>query len=441
MAEFVQEFQDDVWEDASVEILENMHIQDIGTILSRVLPDEAMRILQMLPRKRWVEVFPYIALARQTELLELLRVKDGRYILTHLYPDDRTALLEQLTPEQLESFLRLMSTEDVKLALKQLGYPDESVGRLMNTHFVAVKAHWTLKHALEYIRAHSLRGETVNTIFVIDRERRLKDAIELRDFLLGDLSDRVESIMEDSAISIGASEDREEAVRLIKHYDIEVLPVVDHHQVLLGIVTVDDVLDVAEQEATEDFHKMGSVGVLDLSLSDASPALLYRKRVGWLVLLTFVNIFSGAGIAYFEATIEAVIVLVFFLPLIVASSGNAGAQSATLMVRALATGDVQSRDWLRMWGKELLVSVGLGVTMALAISWIGVWRGGADVGLVVALAMFCVVIMGSMVGMLLPFILSRFKLDPATASAPLITSIADVVGIIIYFTIATTFLL
>ncbi|MGH8588961.1 MAG: magnesium transporter, partial [Gammaproteobacteria bacterium] len=209
---------------------------------------------------------------------------------------------------------------------------------------------------------------------------------------------------------------------------------------LVGIVTYDDALDVVEAEATEDFHKGATVGKLDGSVREAALNLLYRKRVFWLVLLVFGNLFSGAGIAYFEDTITAYVGLVFFLPLLVGSAGNAGSQASTLMVRALATGDVMLKDWGRMLGRELVVAAALGLTMAIAVYGVGVMRGGAELALVVALAMLFAVMTGGLIGVSLPFMLSRFKLDPATASAPLVTTIADVTGVVIYFSIASIYL-
>ncbi|MFU8822242.1 MAG: magnesium transporter, partial [Gammaproteobacteria bacterium] len=199
-------------------------------------------------------------------------------------------------------------------------------------------------------------------------------------------------------------------------------------------------MDVIQEEATEDFHKVGTVGKLDSSVRDASIGLLYRKRIGWLVLLVFGNLLSGAGIHYYEDTIAAVVALVFFLPLLIGSSGNAGSQAATLMVRALATGDVMLKDWGKMLGREILIAILLGLTMALAVSSIGWYRGGPGVALAVALTMVLVVLVGSLIGMSLPFVLSRFKLDPATASAPLVATLADASGVFIYFAVATAIL-
>jgi len=200
------------------------------------------------------------------------------------------------------------------------------------------------------------------------------------------------------------------------------------------------VLDVAQQEATEDFHKAGSVGPIFTSIRHASVGFLFRRRIGWLVVLVFVNIFSGAGIAYFEDTIAATVSLVVFLPLLIASAGNAGAQAATLVVRAMATGDVGLRDWFELLSKELLVASALGGVMALAVSSLGLYRGGSEVAVVVSVTMVIVVVVGSLIGLSLPFLLDRFKLDPATASTPLVTSIADIAGVLIYFSIASWYL-
>ncbi len=434
--------QREAWDELP-EQFDKLHVQDISEVLSGFDPVQVKAAFDVLPRELWPGVFAYLGPESQYALLQSLEedAEEGRFLLGSLLPDDRTALLESLSEEAVERLLRLLSPEDMKQALKQLGYPENSAGRLMTTEFVTIRPEWTLQRALDHVRTRGESEDTINTLYVTDNRGRLMGTVGLKRLVLNPKDEPVENLVSDSAIvSITASEDRAEAARMIQHYDITALPVVDKTGVLLGVVTVDDVMDVVEQENTEDFHKIGGMGAMQLSLREARPSLLYRKRVGWLVLLVFMNIFGGAGIAYFEETIEAVIALVFFLPLIVDSGGNAGSQSATLMVRALATGDVRMKDWLRLWGKELAVATGLGVTMAVAVWGIGLWRGGAEVAMVVSLAMVMVVIVGSMIGMLLPFLLTRMNLDPATASAPLITSIADICGILIYFSIATVLL-
>lgn len=422
------------------ETLDKMAVQDIAEAMSELDAEDKRKLFDLLPTERQTDTFSYLGERHQRELIDALPTEIARRILHELLPDDRTAFLESLGPEELESQLKLLGPEELKQTLKLLGYPEESIGRLMTPRFVAVRPSWPVARALDHIRHEANRGETVNFIFVTDDRGRLLDAIKLKDFILARQDAKVESLMDEEYYSVQASADREEAVQVIQRYDINTLAVTDKTGVLLGIVTVDDIMDVAEEETTEDFHKLGAAGVLNISLREARPSLLYRKRVGWLLILVFMNLFGGAAIAHFEETIEAVLVLVLFMPLIIDSGGNAGSQSATLMVRALATGDVQMRDWFKLLAKELGVAVALGLTMGLAVSTIGLWRGGPEIATVVALAMVCVVTFGSMIGMLLPFVLTRLKLDPATASAPLITSIADIGGIIIYFTIATALL-
>lgn len=415
------------------------HVQDIAEALADFEPNMVLEVLAMLPVDERPEVFAYLSTSQQYQILNAADDDIGIPFLRALPADDRTALLESLKPEQLQEILRLLAPAEVRRAMEQLGYPEQSAGRLMNTDFVTVRPNWSLARALDHVRRQGHQGDGVNTLYVTDHRGRLQGTISLKRLVLEAPDKEVMSLISGPAVTIDASEDRSEAARTIQHYDITALPVVDANGVLLGAVTVDDVMDVVEEEATEDFHKLGAVSS-GLSLRDAHPFMLYRKRIGWLLMLVFVNILSGAGIALFESTIEQVIALVFFLPLIIGSGGNAGSQSATLMVRALAIGDVNARDWLSLWGRELAVAAALGLTMGGAIYGIGLWRGGSEVALVVSMSMVIVVTFGSMIGMVLPMLLNRFGFDPATASAPLISSIADICGILIYFSIATVVL-
>jgi magnesium transporter len=435
----IRQVQQEAWDDIS-ELLDRMHVQDIADALGDFPSTAVIRALESSPRERWAAILAYLEPPAQHALLLEMDPDDTQLVLAGLLPDDLTALLESLDQPAMEQLLQLLPQLQVQRALKQLGYPEQSAGRLMNTRFVTIRAHWSAAEALDHVRRRGETEDTINTLYVTDDRRRLLGTVGLKRLVLNPQDTLVEQLIGGQLIAVQAGADREEAARLIQRYDITALPVVDSEGRLLGVVTVDDVLDVVEEENTEDFHKLGAVGAMTYSLREARPSLLYRKRVGWLVLLVFMNLFGGAGIAYFEDTITATIALVFFLPLIVDSGGNAGAQSATLMVRALATGDVQLRHWFALWSKELGVATALGVTMAVAVWSIGLWRGGMEVAWVVSLSMVLVVVVGSMIGMLLPFILTRVKLDPATASAPLITSIADISGILIYFTVATVML-
>ncbi|MCG5496716.1 magnesium transporter [Ectothiorhodospira haloalkaliphila] len=420
--------------------LDDMRIQDIAHILMDLEPEPRRQVFRLLPPGRRVDVFSYLDTHHQFQLIEQVSTDEGRYILSEMLPDDLTALLEDLDKEDVRRLLRLLPFRSIRRALTLLDYPEDSCGRLMTTSVVSVRPEWTMAQSLNHLRTQAERGETVNLVYVTDDEGVLKGVLALKHFLKQRTDTPVSELMTSNVVFIDAHKPQEEALHTMRHYDLPALPVVDDDGELLGIITVDDVLDVEEEETTEDFQKMGSLGALNLSLRNARPSLLYRKRVGWLLILVAVNIVGGFVIAGYEEAIEALVVLVFFLPLIIDSGGNAGTQSSTLMVRSLATGDVKPRDWLRLWGKELVVAMALGLTMAAAVSGLGLWRGGGEIAMLVAVAMLLVVMVGSMVGMILPFLLARLKLDPATASAPLVTSIADVAGIMIYFGLAAAML-
>ena len=420
---------------------ESLRVQDIALLLSELETEAPFDTLfGLLDGDRQVRTFAYLDLALQPQILAALSPERRRAIVGELDSDDRAALIDELSEPQAEQLIAQLPAEEREDTRELLAYDEQSIGRLMNTDFVSVRPYWTIAEALQHIRAANENGEWVNRIYVTQPEGKLLDSLPLRNFILGGLEQPVRTLMKREAISVRPEADREEAVRLIQRYDLEALPVVDGDGVLLGTVTVDDVMDVAQEETTEDFHKMGSVGSVELSVRDASTWYMFRKRAPWLLMLVFANIFSGAALAYYEATISAAIVLLFFLPLLIGSAGNAGSQSSTLMVRALATGDVSLRDWFSLLLKEFAVALALGLALALAVAGLGVMRGGPLVGLTVALTMVVAVMAGSLVGMSLPFAFSRLKLDPATASTPLITCIADIAGIVIYFAIATAIL-
>jgi len=361
-------------------------------------------------------------------------------VLRSLTPDDRTALFEELPAQVTQRLLGLLSDADRQKALQLLSYPEDSVGRLMTDRYVKVRPEWTVAETIHFIRQHGTDSETIAMVYITDDKGRLVDDLRLRKLILADPSTRVVDLLDGQFVALSSRQDREEAVQMFKKYDLYAMPVIDADGVLLGIVTVDDILDVAEEESTEDFHKLGTVNPLEMSLREATAGLLFRKRIGWLLGLVAVNIVAGMGIALFESTILAVVALVFFLPLLVDSGGNAGAQSSTLVVRAMATGEIGRDDWWRLFSREVSVSAIIGFTMAAATFLLGLWRGGLTVAIVVAISMVAVVMSSSLMGLLLPMVLNKLKLDPATASAPLVTSLADIVGVLIYLSIARAML-
>jgi magnesium transporter len=414
-----------------------MRAPDIADLVRVTEMPGRMLLFRCLPRKLAADVLSHFAGEDRDELLAELTGEETRNLLVHLRPDDRTELLEELPGEVTRRLLNLLSPEDLIEARRLLGYPEESVGRLMTPDYVAVHPEWTAGLALEHIRKMGRDSETINTVYVTDTGWKLIGALSLRQIVFAKREQLVKDLMTYPAISLSAFGDREEASRTMDRYDLFVLPVLDSDGVLVGIVTGDDVFEVAREEATEDFHKGAAVKPLKTSFKEASALLLVRNRIGWLMVLVLVDMMSAGVMARFEDIIAKVIPLCFFLPLLVGCSGNAGSQSSTLVVRELALGEVDSRDWARLLVKEMAISASLGLTIAAAVLGPGVLRGGSGVGGVVALSAVVIVTLGGVVGVGTPFLLSKLGFDPATSSSPLITSIADIVGVFIYFSIAT----
>ncbi len=418
-----------------------LHTADLAHYLSELPSGEAAHALTALPVGRQAEVLGYVPLHYQLALVKELGAKRLGPIMNLMSHDDRADLLKALPEDFRYDVLHSMAKAEREDIIMLGSYPEGSAGSIMTSDYAVLYPELTAWDSVASLRAEAPEKETIDRAFVVDPGRRLMGTVKFQALVFAKPGTLVRELMEGLTHAVRADDSAEHAARQIARYDIPALPVVDGENRLVGIITHDDAMDVLQAEATEDFHKAGTIGKLPGNVRTASPWLLYRKRVVWLVLLVFGNIFSGAGIAYFEETIAAFVTLVFFLPLLIDSSGNAGSQAATLMIRALATGDVEARDWGRMLGREFLTALALGVTMAAAVSLIGFARGGPEIALVVSLAMMAVVVIGSVFGMSLPFLLSRLKMDPAAASTPLITSVADVLGIIIYFFIANAFLM
>lgn len=416
--------------------LADWYPSDVAELLLDMDKSDRVLLYRAIPRHIAADVFANLEPDYQNALLTELTDQETRQLLADMSPDDRTDLLEELPAEVTRELLGFLSIEDLKEARWLMGYPEESVGRLMTPDYVAIRPDWTIRQALEHIRKTGRDSETVNMIYVVDENGRLLDDLKLRWIILADPDDNVESVMNRFIISLSAFDDREEAARKMKLYDLVALPVVDSDGSLLGIVTIDDVLDVAEEEATEDIQKAASVSPLRMSYQSASVFTLYKKRIIWLTSLIFVNLLSSGVIHAYQETLAAVITLAFFIPLLIGTGGNTGSQSATLMIRALVTGEVRLNQWAKTVLKELSVGAALGLSLGVFSSVLGFARGGWEIALVVGLTMILIVLVANLIGMTLPFILARLKLDPAAASSPLVATIVDAFGLLIYFTIA-----
>ncbi|MEK6644405.1 MAG: magnesium transporter [Planctomycetota bacterium] len=435
------------------EALADLPPEDIADLFSDLPPEHVAVIFRILPRDKATHVFAHLPVESQESALKALGQEQVAAVLNDMAPDDRTALLEEMPGEASQRLINLLSPEERKVAVKLLGYPEESIGRRMTPDYVAMRSDWTISHVFSHLRQVGKEKESLNVIYVTDEKGHLIDDIRLRDIVVADLNKTVTDIMDGNYVFLRAHDDQEEAVRAFKKYDRSVLPVVDSDNILVGIVTVDDVLDVAEQEETEDVHKMAAVAVLDEPYIDATTLTMVRKRAPWLLLLFGGEMLTITAMHRFEATLEKSVILAAFIPLIISSGGNSGSQAASLVIRALALGELKLSDWWRVMKRELASGLMfgsiLGVTAFMVAYGYGVYRGSqgevhnsgpAILAFVVGTSLVGVVLFGTIVGSMLPILLKRLGLDPAVSSTPFVATLVDVTGLIIYFTMAIVIL-
>ncbi len=434
------------WRDIKTSLLK-LPVQDIAEIIKNLNLNERIIVFRLIPKNIQADVFAELDFNIQEELINNFTDIQLKKIITELDPDDRTELFETLPGILLQKLLNLLPEKERKEALKLLGFPENSVGRLMTPDYVAIRPDYTVKKVLSHIRNYGIDAETINIIYVVDNNWRLIDEIPLRKIILNSPNKKIKSLMDYNVISINAYNDQEEAIKIMKKYDLISLPVVDEDGILIGIVTIDDILDVIEEENTEDFAKVSAIKTEKIGadflthLKDISLTKLYKSRVTWLLALLIMDLITGGIIQSFEQTIAKYVVLVTFLPVLVDTAGNAGSQSATLIIRAMAVGDIVMKDWLFLLGREFIISLALGITMGIGISIMGFVRSKSIlITEVVIITMIVNVMVGSIIGVLLPFLFTKFKKDPASASTPLITTFADIIGTGIYLSIAYLFL-
>ncbi len=435
------------------EALADLPAAEVADLFSDLEPDRVAVIFRILPRDKATDVFEYLPVELQETVLRAMGQEQVAAVLNEMDPDDRTALLEEMPGEVAQRLISLLSPEERRIAVKLLGYPEESIGRRMTPDYVAVRKDWSVSHVFSHLRQVGKDKETLNIIFVTDERGHLVDDIRLRDLVLADPNDTVSDLMDGHYVCLRAYDDQEEAVRAFKKYDRTAIPVVDSSNVLVGIVTVDDVLDVAEQEETEDVHKMAAVQVLNEPYLDVTAMTMVRKRVPWLFLLFCGEMLTITAMHRFEATLEAVVILALFIPLIISSGGNSGSQAASLVIRAIALGELTLSDWWRVLRRELASGIMFGSILgasAFIVAFLYAFYGApADepvhryaflIGLVVGTGLVGVVLFGTVAGSMLPIILKRLGFDPAVSSTPFVATLVDVTGVLIYFTTAVLIL-
>ncbi|RIK66773.1 MAG: magnesium transporter [Planctomycetota bacterium] len=422
---------------------------EVADLFADLPPEQVAVVFRILPREKATSVFEYLPVELQESVLRALGQEQVAAVLNEMAPDDRTALLEEMPGEAAQRLIGLLSPEERRVAVKLLGYPEESIGRRMTPDYVAVRKDWSISHVFSHLRQVGRAKETLNVVFVTDERGHLLDDIRLRDLVLADPNERVSDIMDGHYFYLRAHDDQEVAVRAFKKYDRSALPVVDSSNVLVGILTVDDVLDVAEQEETEDVQKMAAVQVLDEPYLDVTAMTMVRKRAPWLFLLFCGEMLTITAMHNFESTLERVVILAAFIPLIISSGGNSGSQAASLVIRALAIGELTLADWWRVMRRELASGLMfgsiLGLSAFVAAYALGLYRvskgqappdGTLLVAFVVGTALVGVVLFGTLTGSMLPILLKRLGFDPAVSSTPFVATLVDVTGILIYFATA-----
>ena len=428
------------------QVLTDVPPADIAEMLLELDGKIAVVVFRLLKKDIAADVFAYLPTNKGVELLELFSKQQLSDVMDNLEPDEQVALMEELPGHLTQRVVNSMTDEDKKQIRKLLGYPEESIGRLMTPRYVRVKTDWTIERSMRHIRKYAEVAETLNRIYVVDDKEYLIDDLRLTELILADPDETIESLMDRSFETLMAHDDQEEAVKMFAKYDRVALPVVDSDGILVGIVTVDDVIDVAEEEITEDMQKMAGMDALDKYYSQTPVFEMVKKRLGWLIVLFVGQIITALTMSGYEYVLKEIVLLSYFVPLLISSGGNSGSQAATLIIRALATDDIKSDSWksifVREMGSGLLLGTLLGVMgFATLISW-GIIEGDPmDIVLVmkavvVGLSLLLIVVFGNIIGAMLPFILSKIGLDPAVTSAPFVATLVDVGGIIIYFSIA-----
>jgi magnesium transporter len=422
---------------------------EIADVIEDLTPEDRAIVFRLLPRDRATDTFEYLGIEAQQELLRSLGQTEVAAIINDMAPDDRTNLLEDLPGPITKQLISLLSPQERTMALKLLGYPEHSIGRLMTPDYIAVHEDWSVEEVLDFIRNHAKENENLQMVYVIDYRARLIDDIKTSKFLVAQTNEKVENLMDQSFVSLAANDDQEKAIEVFRKYDREALPVTDDEGHLLGVVTVDDVLDVVEEEATEDIQKIGGTEALDEPYMEIAMSRLVKKRAGWLVILFIGEMFTATAMGFFEDEISRAVVLSLFLPLIISSGGNTGSQASTLVIRAMALGEITLKDWWRIMRRELVAGILLGFILGtIGFLRISAWSVFSNIygphwfliAMTIFGALMGVVVWGTFVGSMLPLLLRRLGFDPAASSAPFVATLVDVTGLVIYFTVASAIL-
>jgi magnesium transporter len=432
------------------DVLKDIPPVDVADLLEDLDEETTLIVFRLLPKNKTARTFSYLSKSKSIELIQRFNSNQIKEVLSRMSPDDRASFVDNLSGNLIQRVLNTMDPSDLEEVKILLGYPENSVGRLMTMKYVRIKSYWTVERSMQHIRKWGSSAETINVIYVVDENEKLIDDLKLQQLILNPPTATIQSIMDYSFTALNVDDDQEEAVKALTKYDRVALPVIDPNGILVGLVTADDVFDVAEEETTEDMQLMAGMEALDTNYSESSISEMIKKRIGWLLVLFVGQILTATALGAFQSILKSVVLLSLFIPMILSSGGNSGSQAATLIIRALSTDDIYLKEWIKVLKRELLSGLILGLLVGCSgfiiitvwaflggISFNHVWWFSATA---VALSLISVVLFGNLLGSMMPFFLSRLGLDPAVTSGPFVSTISDVTGILIYFSIAITIL-
>ncbi|MBC7848577.1 MAG: magnesium transporter [Chitinophagaceae bacterium] len=427
------------------EFLNDQNISDVAELINE-FPEYEHQIVGNMSVHRAAKVFKILDLPAQKNIIQELPPNKTAELLNELPADDRTAFLEELPSEVVKELIKLLDPEERKITLALLGYPESSVGRLMTPDYIAVQIDWTLQEVLEHIREVGKNSETIDVIYVVNDKGEFVDDIRIREIILANPDKVVGEVIDNRFITLNVTDDQEVANQTFKMNNRVALPVIDDKNILLGIVTIDDVLWVANEEFSEDMQKIGGTEAFDEPYLEIPLMKLFKKRVVWLIVLFLGEMLTATAMGYFEDEIAKAVVLALFVPLIISSGGNSGSQASTLIIQAMAIGEIKIGDWWRILRREILQGLLLGTVLAIIgfiriVAWSSIFPETYGVhyvmiGVVVGFSLLGVVLWGTLIGSMFPLILKRLGADPAVSSAPFVATIVDVTGLVIYFSLA-----
>lgn len=430
------------------EFLNDQNISDVAELIDE-FPDHEAEIISSLNVNRAASTFKILDFSVQKRIIQQLPPIKTAELLNDLPPDDRTDFLEELPSEVVKELIRLMNPEERRITLSLLGYAESSVGRLMTPDYIAVQADWTVMEVLDHIREVGKQMETIDVIYVVNEKGEFIDDMRIRELILANPDKLVNDIIDHRSITLNVNDDQEVANEVFKMNNRVALPVVDDKNILLGIVTIDDVLWVANEEFTEDIQKIGGTEALDEPYLEIPIFKLFKKRVVWLIVLFLGEMLTATVMAYFEDELAKYVVLALFIPLIISSGGNTGSQASTLIIQAMALGEITLADWWRVMRREIISGFLLGTVLGLigfmrVAFWNSIFHTYGDHGMMVAVtvgfSLLGVVLWGAVTGSMLPIVIKKLGADPATSSAPFVATLVDVTGLVIYFSLAFFFM-